>query len=144
MDNEFVLDIQEIMDSVESAPVISILFPTFRKAVVIDTRSTRIEGPLVCIAPMVASAQERIRSIGRMRPGLPAVSSLAVVAWPRYVDSLVALGVWGRIVKRFSDSGHEDAAAACDVVLDELRRLEKAELRAVVVGDSYRTIWSAQ
>ena len=96
------------------------------------------------IAPMVTSAQERIRSIQRMRPGLPTVSSLALIAWPRYVDSLVALGVWGRIVKRFSDSGHEDAVAACDVVLDELRRLEKAELRAVVEGDGYRIIWSAE
>jgi hypothetical protein len=34
--------------------------------------------------------------------------------------------------------------AACEEVLVELKRLEKAELVAAVRGDSYHTIWSAR
>ena len=67
-----------------------------------------------------------------------------MVQWTRYVDSLVTLGVWDRIVKRFADSGQDDAVAACGTVLSELRRLENAELAAVVLGHNYHTIWPPQ
>ncbi len=78
-----------------------------------------------------------------MRSGFPRIESLTVIPWPRYVDSLVSLGVWDRIVARLAASGHDDAAGACDEVLLELRRLEKAELAAVLSGATYHTIWSA-
>ena len=144
MDGEFVLNLEDVIESVETAEVMSLFFPTFNKAVVVDTRFTDKDGPMVRIMPMVASPQERIRSIRRLRPGFPRVHSLSVIPWPRYVDSLVALGVWDRIVRRFAETGHEDMVAECEEVLGELSRLEKAELAAVVLGENYHTIWSAE
>ena len=135
------IDLDEVMESVENAVVMSLFFPAFRKAVVIDTRSNDTEGPLISIMPMAASPQERLRSLRRMRPSFPRVSDLTVVEWTRYVDSLVTLGVWDRIVKRFADSGQDDAVTACGTVLSELRRLEGEELTAVVLGKNYHTIW---
>ena len=143
MDGEFVLDIEDVIESVESAEVMSLFFPTFGKAVVIDTRSTDTQGPMVRIMPMVASPQERLRSLRRLRPGFPRVRGLTVVPWPRYVDSLVTLGVWDRVVQRFAEAGQDGSVAECEGVLRELRMLEKAELSAVVQGDNYHTLWSA-
>ena len=143
MDGDFVLDIEHIIQSIEKAAVMSLFFPTFGKALVIDTRSTDTQGPMVRIMPMVASPQERIRSLRRLRPGFPRVRGLTVVPWPRYVDSLVTLGVWDRVVQRFADAGQGESVAECECVLRDLRMLEKAELSAVVQGENYHTIWAA-
>ena len=143
MEGQFQQDIEEIKESVEKAEVLSLFFPTFRKALLIDTRSNEREGPMVRVVPMVGSPQERLRTLRRLRPGFPRVHNLTVVPWPRYVGSLVRLGVWDRIVGRFVAAGQMEAVRACEEALEELRRLEKAELAAVVLGQNYHTIWSA-
>ena len=141
MDGDFVLDLDYVIESIETAEVLSLSFPNFNRSLVIDTRSNSVDGPLVCIEPMVGSPRERMRNIRSMRSGFPRIDSLTVIPWLRYVDSLVTLGVWDRIVKRFADSGQDDAVAACGTVLSELRRLEGEELTAVVLGRNYHTIW---
>ena len=143
MDDDLAYDIDEVMKNLDTAEVMSLFFPTLRKAVVIDMRSNDNEGPMVRIMPMAASPQERLRSVRRLRPGFPRLQNLTLIPWPRYVDSLVTLGIWERIVNRFIASGHKEAADACHTVLEELRSLEKLELASVVRGENYHTIWSA-
>ncbi len=144
MDDDIVYDLEEVMENLDNAEVMSLFFPTFRKAVVIDTRSNEDEGPLVRIMPMAASPQERMRSIRRLRPGFPRLRNLTLIPWPRYVDGLVKLGIWERIVKRFLDSGHEEAATDCRAIIEELRNLERSELASAVRGENYHTIWAAR
>lgn len=144
MDSDFVFDLDEILNSISTAEVMSIFFPTFRKSVVIDTRSNADARPMVKVLPMVASPQERLRSIRRLRPGFPRVHNLIVVPWPRYVDSLVSLGLWDRIVRRFQDNGDTEMVKQCEDVLADLKKLEKEEMAAVIRGDNYQTIWSAR
>ena len=142
MKGDFEVDLQEVIDCVETAEVMSLFILTLGKAVVIDTRSSEAEDPLVRIMPLVASPRERIR-LQRLRPGFPRVRDLMVIPWPRYVNSLVTLGIWDRITERFVDSGYEEAAAACVSVLEELRLLEKQKLAEVVRGQNYHTLWSS-
>ena len=143
MDGEFNLDLQEVMDSVDNAEVVSLFFPTFGKTVLIDTRSLGDQGPLVRIMPMVSSPRERLRSLRSLRPEFPRVNNLTVIPWTRYVHSLVTLGVWDRIVTRLADSGHDGAVVDCASVINELGRLEKAELAAIVLGENYHTLWTS-
>ena len=143
MDGDFVLDLDEVMDSLENGEVISLSFPTFNKALVIDTRSSEHEGPLVCVCPVVGSPRERIRVLRSMRPDFPRVHNITVIPWPKSVASLVNLGVWERLVSRFEKDGQFEATKECDAALRELRTLEKSELAAVVAGENYHTIWSA-
>ncbi len=144
MDSDFVFDLDDVMKNVENSEVMSIFFPTFRKAVVIDMRSNNTDGPMVRVMAMAASPQERLRSIRRLRPGFPRVRNLTVVPWPRYVDSLVGLGLWEKIVQRLERAGETKAVEACNSAFEELKQLEKQELAAVVRGDNYHTIWSAK
>ena len=143
MDEDFEYDLDEVLKNIAEAEVMSLFFPTFRKAVVIDTRTNETEGPMVRIMSMAASPQERLRTIRKLRPDFPRLQNLTLIPWPRYVDSLNTLGVWERIVKRFADAGHEQTVVECQAILEELMRLEKSELAAVVRGDNYHTIWSA-
>jgi|TARA_B100000809_G_C14891752_1_gene442912 hypothetical protein len=144
MDSDFVFDLDELMNSINTAEVMSIFFPTFRKSVVIDTRTSSDGRPMMKIMPMVASPQERLRSIRRLRPGFPRVHNLTVVPWPRYVDSLVTLGLWERIVRRFRENNDDEMVQRCEDVLSELKVLEKEEMAAVIRGENYQTIWSAR
>ena len=144
MDEDFEVDPHEVHKKVDAAEAISVFFSTLRKALVLDFRSNDKDGPMVRIMPMAASPQERIRSIRRLRPGFPRLEKLTVVPWNRYVDSLVILGVWDRIVKRCEESGHSESVSACEAALEELKALEQAELAAVVSGENYHTIWSAR
>ena len=145
MEEDFVVDIEEVFNSIEQADVMSLFFPTFRKALVIDARSSDKDGPMARVMPMVGSPQERLRSIEGLRPGFPSPKNLVVIPWPRYIDSLVNLGVWERIVSRLADSGHAEVVEhGLSAVLEELRSLEKAGLAAVVLGEDYQTIWAAE
>ena len=144
MDGDLEQDLHEVMKKIDDAEVVSLFFPTLRKAVVIDTRSNEIDGPMIRIMPMVASPQERVRSITKLRSEFPRVKNLTLIPWPRYVDSLANLGVWDRVVKRLKDTGYEEAVSTCQEVLEELRRLEKVELASVVRGENFHTIWSAR
>ena len=144
MDEDFEYDLDDVFSNIKEAEVMSLFFPTFRKAVVIDTRVNETEGPMVCVLPMAASPQERLRSIKKLRPDFPRLQNLTLIPWPRYVDSLVDLGVWDRIIQRFKDTGHEETVLECGTILEELIRLEKSELAAVIRGDNYHTIWSTK
>ncbi|MBM3943882.1 MAG: hypothetical protein FJ317_00125 [SAR202 cluster bacterium] len=144
MDEDYGMDMTELLTSVDNAEVLSIFFPTFRKALIVDTRSNESQGPMVRIMPMAASPQERMRAIRRLRPGFPRLRNLTVVPWPRYVDSLVNQGIWQRIIGRFQAGGHAEALGQLHATLRELKRMERDELTSVVLGENYHTIWSSR
>ena len=143
MEGNFLFEIDEVLRNVQEAEVMSIFFPSFRRALIIDTRSNTDDGPMVRLMPMASSPQDRVRSIRKLRPGFPRLQNLTLIPWQRYVASLVNLGVWEKIVKRIEESGDPKAIQACDAALTELRRLERQELVAAISGDNYQTIWSA-
>lgn len=142
MNEDFRLDLREIIQSIETADVISIFFPMFRKSLVMDTRFTAEDKPVARIMPMTGSVEERYRSIRRMRPQMPRPENLAVIPWTRHIDSMVNTGIWRKLVERFVESGHKDSVHALQGLLKELHQLEKLEMAAVVRGENYHTVWS--
>ena len=102
-DDDFANDLDEVLENIDKADAMSLFFPTLRAAVVIDMRHDGKEGPMVRLMQMVASPQERLRTIRRLRPNFPRLHSLILIPWPRYVDSLLSLGVWDRLMKRLKE-----------------------------------------
>ena len=142
MDGDFRLDLAEVMKNVETAEVICIYFPLLRRTLIIDTRYDVEDEPLVKIVPMANSVEDRFRSIKRLRPRFPKPQNITVLPWPKYVDSLVRLGVWDKIVQRFVDLGHKNAIKASQEALEKLRALERQELVTVIKGgEPYHDLW---
>ena len=141
MEGNFLFDIDNVIQNVSEAEVMSVFFPTFRRALIIDTRSNESAGPFVRLMPMARSPQDRMRSIRRMRPQFPRPANLTLIPWQRYVDSLVESGVWDQIVERVRQSGDEVAVSACGDALSELRQMERDELVSAITGRNYHTIW---
>ncbi|MDA0988043.1 MAG: hypothetical protein O2783_02665 [Chloroflexi bacterium] len=142
MDGDFRIDLEEVLRNIDSAEVISIYFPLLRKTILIDTRFTEEDPPMVKIVPMASSVDERNRALRRLRPHFPKPKSITVVPWPKYVESLVQLGVWRKVLERFVYSGHKEAVQECNLVLEDMYGLELDELSAVIKGDNYHTMWA--
>ena len=55
MEGNFLFEIDEVLRNVQEAQVMSIFFPSFRRALIIDTRSNADDGPMVRLMPMALS-----------------------------------------------------------------------------------------
>ena len=143
MEGNFLFDIDQVIRNVSEAEVMSVFFPTFRRALIVDTRANDSVGPYVRLMPMARSPQDRMRSIRRLRPQFPRPTNLTLIPWQRYVESLVESGVWDQIVDRVSQSGDGSAVTACNDALSELRQMERDELVSALTGRNYHTIWPA-
>ena len=144
MDNDYGLDIPEVIRTVNSADVLTFRFLIIGQRLLIDMRTNELDGPLVKIVSRAASVEERFKSIKQLRPRFRVPDRITAIWWPRYVDSLWECGIWDAVARRIVDCGFPRAADQARSVFDELSRLERAELRNAITGQGYQTIWSAQ
>ena len=142
MDGDFRIDLDEAFRNIEVSEVISIYFPLFRKTLLIDARYSQEESPMVKIVPMALSIEERSRTLKKLRPNFEKPKSITVLPWPKYVNSLVGLGIWEKVLQRLVDSGHTGVIKRCSRLLDDLYEFESKELAAVIQGDNYQTMWA--
>jgi len=142
MEGDFRLDLDEALKNIEVAEVISVYFPMLRKSLLVDIRTSFEESPMIRIVPMASSVEERSRSLKKMRPSLDGPPSITVLPWPKYINSLVDLGIWDMILNKLVESGDSKLLTRSKLILEELYDLERKELATVINGDSYHTIWS--
>ena len=128
--------------SILEADVLSLFFPYFGKAILLDTRSNETDGPVIMLTEMVRSPQERIRSLERLRPGFPDVEKMILIPWVRYISTLVESGIWDSIVTRLEQSTFDDPDKSTEILLSELKKMERVELISAIKGPKYETIWS--
>lgn len=141
MDSDFFMDMDEVKENLSSAEVVSLYFPLLGKVLLVDVRHSPHEGPMVRIVPMVSSIEERVRSIRRMRPRFGRPNHVTILPWPKYVDSLLRLGLWEIIANRLQADGYAESVAEGLRALQELRELEHSEVLAAVKGDNYESLW---
>ena len=90
MDSDFRIDIGEVQRAIDVGDITALYFPLLRKTLLMDTRTTGVDGPMIKVVPMASSPEERFRDLVRMRPRLPKPESINIVPWPKYVASLVS------------------------------------------------------
>ena len=100
MDNDYVVNLDDILRTIESAEVVRIRFLLLDKRLLIDNRHNEFEGPLVRIVSRSGSSEESFRSLKRMRPRFPLPEKMTAIWWPKYVNTLYSTGVWNAIVQR--------------------------------------------
>ena len=144
MDNDFAIDLDAILDAVEKADVVTIRFLIVPHRLLIDTRHSDVEGPLVKVVPRARSLEGRFKAIKQLRPHFRLPDQITAVWWPKRVEGLVSAGIWERIVRRVSDSGFPDAAEECEKVLHDLICQEQAEISNAVTGAGYQSLWQRE
>lgn len=141
MDSDFRIDIGEVYRAIDGGEIIALYFPLLRKTLLMDTRTTPLDGPMIKVVPMASSPEERYRELVRMRPRLPKPESINIVPWPKFVQSLVRTDVWDHIVRHYIEIGPPDIVRQCEACLAELRQIEREELRRAITGENYETLW---
>ncbi len=141
LDSGYEVDVDHIARTIAEAEVACLYFPMLRATLLIDTRSSESVGPLVRLVPITATASERLRSLRRLRPQLPRPESITTIPWTWRVDAVCRLGVWECLLDRLAATGDEAIVEGAVACLDELRALERRELRRAITGEQYRTLW---
>ena len=144
MDNDFVIDLDAILDAIDNADVITIRFLIVPQRLLIDARHSERDGPLVKVVPRARSLEERFKTIKKLRPRFRLPDKISAVWWPKRVEGLVAAGIWKRIVKRVGDAGFPDATEECQRVLRDLICAERAEIHNAVAGAGYQSLWQRE
>jgi len=142
MENDFGLDIEEILKVIDTAEVLVVRFAILDKRLLIDARRSEKEGPLIKVVPRAGSVEERFRHLKSLRPKFSLPDKIMSFMWPRHVELLEKSGVWQHIVDRLTSLGDTDTKAACDAVLRELFEEERAEVQSAIRGgEGYQSLW---
>ena len=142
MDNDLGIDLDAIFSVIEDSEVFIIRFNLIEKRLLVDSRTTNNELPIIKLVPRVKSAEERYLFLQRERPNMKLPEQITVFEWPRKIELMRELGVWGKISDRMVSLGGDILQDHCDKALQEAIRLEKADLLlAIMGGDGYETLW---
>jgi len=140
--DEYGLDMDEVARVIDAADVLVIRFAILDKRLLIDSRTTETEGPLIAVVPRAGSVEERFKSLKKLRPRFPLPDKIMSFMWPRHIDTLRSSGLWDKITARMISLGGEDMAARCEEVFQRLAMEEKAEvLSAIRGGEGYQSLW---
>lgn len=140
--DDFGLDLQQVIQVIDTAEVIIVRFQFIDKRLLLDLRTSATEGPFIALVPRVSSAQERFRSLKQMRPHLPLPDRIMSFQWPRSAEALRASGIWDHIVRRVTAGGYSELAPVCERVFREIQQEERREtLAAIVGGEGWQSLW---
>jgi hypothetical protein len=141
MDNDYVLNLEDILHTVETAEVVRIRFQLLDKRLVIDNRTSEVEGPMIRLVNRAGSSEESFRNLKRMRPRFPVPEKMTAIYWPKYANTLRSTGVWSAIVQRIEATGFEDSRRQCDDAMREMLEMERREIRNAISGEGFQTVW---
>jgi len=127
--------------NIDVVEVIALYFPLLRKTLLMDMRSNDLDGPMIRVVPMANTPEERFQSLLKMRPRFGRPDTITIIPWPKYVQSLVDLGIWEHIVRRLADAGSPQSVRDSERCRNQLRKLEREEVQRAITGENYETIW---
>jgi hypothetical protein len=139
VDDDLGVDLNEVLSVINTAEVFVVMFQIFERRLLVDTRHSESDPPLIRVVDRVRSSDERFRELMRLRPKFSAPERIIAFQWPRSVRTLVESGVWQAITDRLSSMGVSESTLLA--VLHELQWEERTEeIKAVKGEEPYRTL----
>src|SRR3954465_15404013 len=102
MDNDYPIDVEEILNVLGSAEVIVFRFLIIARRLLVDPRTDDRPGPLITLVDPANSAEERFRTLKKLQPSFALPERITVIHWPKFVDRLVTSGVWSGVERRLT------------------------------------------
>ena len=142
MSEEFGVDLDKAFHAIDTSEVLVIRFHFLEKRLLADFRTRQGVAPLMLVVEKAESAEDRFRSIKKLRPSLPFPERVNALQFPRHIGTFVASGIWPHLVARMVALGGDEAAAQCARALDELLAEERRETAFAITGaPHYQTLW---
>ena len=135
------IDLESFNKTQRESDLLVFNFIAFPDRLLIDPRSTEIDGPLVAIVAPLATPQERFAWLGRHRPGFGPPEGFAFVPWPHSVRMLRDADLLAPMRDRLALVSNE-ASSALETVLNKLAIREVQGMRDIIRGnDEWRALW---
>ncbi len=140
--DDYGLDLDEVARVIDAAEVLVVRFAILDKRLLIDSRTSETEGPVIAVVPKASSVEERFKALKKLRPRLPLPEKIMSFMWPRQMETFRDSGLWDKIEGRMVSLGGEQMLEVCKAVFEELEREEKAEVEAAIRGsETYQSLW---
>lgn len=140
--DDYGLDMDEVTKVIDSAEVLIVRFAILDKRLLIDTRTSEQEGPLMAIVPKAGSVEERFKSLKKLRPRFPLPDKIMSFMWPRHMETFRNSGLWEKIESRMVSLGGDCMAGRCEEIFGELAHEERSEVMAAIRGgEGYQSLW---
>ena len=143
MESRFDRYMREVLDSVEQAEIVCVIFPILNQCLIYDGRHLNDDPPRITISQPLGSAERRLRQLNRARPNVPKATELTAFPWAGTVTSLVQSGIWDKLINRVIASGFPAAADTFKTTLNELLAWEHRFFVSLISGEGpFHTLWS--
>src|SRR3990170_5966441 len=119
------INLDELRKVVEECDVFTVGFRLFPQRLIVDTRSSGEEGPMVEVVEPVNTVEERFFWLGKRRPSFGMPEQFTFFVWPHSLRFLAECGVVENIRQRLGTAEQPEVARAVDKALAELERLER-------------------
>ena len=134
-------DGRRLLDCLATSEVVAIRFATIPQRLIIDLRTSELDGPMIKVMEPANSVSERLKSLKKLRPRFKMPKKVSGVWWPGRIKTMVELGVATELCNRLSEIGGMPAARSANAAFDELLLLERREIYNAIRGQRYNTIW---
>ena len=142
-ENGVMIDLEEVRKVVDQCDVFTIGFRTFGERLIVDTRTTSDEGPMLEVVEPVGTVEERFFWLGKRRPAFGVPERFTFFVWPHSIRFLGESGLSGRIRERIVATGYPGAEEQVDSAVEGLDRLERKSTFDAISGRNCHTLWAA-
>src|SRR2546425_9058067 len=113
---------------------------------IVDTRTTGEEGPMLELVPPVGTVEERFFWLGQRRPKFGVPESFTFSTWPHSVRYLEDSGLMDRVRQRIYplDNENGDIGRSVAESIWKLIALERKATNEAIAGRNYHTIWARE
>jgi len=145
-ENGVMIDLEEVRKVVEKCDVFTIGFRLFPQRMIVDTRTTGDEGPMLEIVEPVGTVEERFFWLGQRRPKFGVPQSFTFFVWPHSIPYLEDSGLMDRIRHRVYplDTENGDLGRSVAQSMIHLHVLEQKATFDAIHGRNYHTVWERE
>jgi len=144
-ENGVTIDFSELQKVVDNCDVFTVGFRMFPERLIVDTRHTDSDGPMVEVVDPVATVEERFFWLGQRRPSFGVPQQFTFFVWPHSVPHFEESGL-GDIVRRRvhveDESGEIGRQMAKSII--RLHMLEQRATFDAIHGRNYHTLWEPE
>ena len=140
--DDYGVDLEEISRIIREAEVLVVQFQVINKRLLLDFRTSSVDGPFVKVVEPAGTTEERFRSIRILRPTFSSPKRILTILWPRSMASLKSSGVLESIDERIIEISIETNTDMIQEAFNQLVKEEAATINAAIKGaEGFQTLW---
>ena len=141
-ENGVLIDLDEVRKVIDNCDVFTVGFRLFPERLIVDTRTSSEEGPMMELVEPVNTVEERFFWLGKRRPSFGVPERFTFFIWPHSVRFLDESGLMDKVRQRVYPIDPEMGRAVAENIV-KLNFLEQRAVHDAITGKNHHTLWVA-